>query len=66
MSLVSGVIYRSNSKERVSYATVKAFAKEHHPVYAAAGEGGEFFLDLPDTGIWTLIVLRKRVLYPNQ
>jgi len=62
MAAVSGVIYRSNSKERVSYATVKAFAKEHHPVYAAAGEGGEFFLDLPDTGIWTLIVFEEESL----
>jgi hypothetical protein len=57
MAKISGVIYRSGGKERISYATVKAYQKDQPIIYTTAGEGGEFSLELPETGKWSLVVL---------
>lgn len=57
MAKISGVIFRSGGKERISYATVKAYQKDQPIIYTTAGEGGEFSLDLPETGSWSLVVL---------
>lgn len=41
MATASGTIYRSGGKERVSYATVKAY-KGGQTKYDTASEAGEF------------------------
>jgi hypothetical protein len=58
MAKASGTIYRSGGKERVSYATIKAY-KAGHTQYATAGEDGDFFLDIPEPGTWTFVALEK-------
>jgi hypothetical protein len=58
MSKASGTIYRSGGKERVSYATIKAY-KGGQEEYATASEGGEFKLDIPGPGIWTFVAFEK-------
>lgn len=57
MARISGVIFRPGGKERISYATIKAYQKDQPTFYSTANEGGEFSLDLPDTGKWTLVAL---------
>ena len=52
MATASGTICRSGGKERVSYATVKAY-KEGQTKYATASEAGEFTLDIPEPGVGT-------------
>ena len=56
MTKASGTIYRSGGKERVSYATIKAY-KDGQTNYATASEGGEFTLDTPEPGMWTFVAL---------
>jgi hypothetical protein len=43
MSTAAGTIFRSGGKERVPYATVKAYQGDQ-TFYATAGEAGEFTL----------------------
>ena len=57
MAKISGVIFRSGGKERIPYATVKATQKDQPVIYATADEGGEFSMELPEAGKWSLIVL---------
>ncbi len=56
MSTASGTIYRSGGKERVSYATIKAY-KAGQTKYATTDDGGEFTLDIPTPGMWTFVAL---------
>jgi hypothetical protein len=56
MAEISGTIFRSGGKERISFATVKLYQKGHS-IYATTDQSGEFSIDLPAKGIWTLIVL---------
>lgn len=56
MTKISGTIFRSGGKERISYATVKVYRKEH-TLYTTTDQSGEFSIDLPEEGIWTLVVL---------
>jgi len=58
MATVSGTIYRSGGKERVSYATVKAY-KGGQTFYTTADDGGDFNLSIPNSGTWDLIALEK-------
>jgi len=58
MAKASGIIYRSGGKERVAYATVKAY-KGGQTKYATTDDGGEFALDIPDPGVWTFVALEK-------
>jgi hypothetical protein len=58
MAKASGTIYRSGGKERIPYATIKAY-KAGTTQYATAGEGGDFTLDLPEKGEWTFLALEK-------
>lgn len=58
MATASGTIFRSGGKERISYATIKAY-KGGQTEYATASEGGEFTLDIPEPGKWTFIALEK-------
>jgi hypothetical protein len=57
MAKISGVIFRSGGNERVTYATVKATQKGQPVIYTTAGEGGEFTMEVPEGGPWTLVVL---------
>ena len=59
MSKASGTIYRSGGKERVPYATIKATKPGKKPVYETSSEGGEFTMDIPDRGVWSLVALEK-------
>jgi len=56
MSTASGTIYRSGGKERISYATIKAY-KASQTSYTTADEGGAFTLDIPAPGTWTFVAL---------
>ena len=47
MSKASGTVYRSGGKERVSYATIKAYKAGKPTKYETTDDGGEFTLDLP-------------------
>lgn len=58
MAKASGTIYRSGGKERVSYATIKAY-KGGQTKYTTAGEDGDFALDIPEPGVWTVVALEK-------
>ena len=58
MAKASGTIYRSGGKERVSYATIKAY-KGGQTIYTTAGEAGEFTLDIPGPGAWNFVALEK-------
>jgi hypothetical protein len=57
MAIISGVIFRSGGKERIPYATIKATQQGQPVIYATAGEGGEFILELPEGGKWSLVTL---------
>jgi len=56
MAKITGTVFRPGGKERVVYATIKAF-KKGHIMYATTDDSGEFFLDLPEMGSWSLVVL---------
>lgn len=58
MVTASGTVYRSGGKERVSYATIKAY-KGGQTLYTTAGEAGEFTLDIPSPGTWNFVALEK-------
>jgi hypothetical protein len=58
MAKASGTIFRTGGKERISHATIKV-TKGGRTEYATAGEGGEFSLDLPEPGSWTLVAFEK-------
>lgn len=58
MAKASGTIYRSGGKERISYATIKAY-KGSQTLYATADEGGDFTLDLREPGIWDFVALER-------
>jgi len=59
MSKASGTVYRSGGKERVSYATIKAYKAGKPTRYETTDDGGEFTLDLPDRGTWTIVAFEK-------
>jgi hypothetical protein len=59
MSKASGTIYRSGGKERVSYATIKAYKTGKPTKYETTDESGEFTLDLQDKGTWTFVAFEK-------
>jgi hypothetical protein len=56
MASIAGTVFRSGGKERIPYATIKAI-KKGHAVYDTTDESGEFSLDLPEMGAWSLVVL---------
>jgi len=56
MATASGTIYRSGGKERIGYATVKAY-KQGPPLYTTADQNGNFSITLPESGNWTLVAL---------
>ena len=58
MAIASGAVYRSGGKERVPYATIKAY-KGGQTIYATAGDGGEFTRDIPEPGKWTFVAFEK-------
>jgi hypothetical protein len=59
MATISGVIFRSGGKERIPYATIKATQQGQPVIYTTAGEGGEFAMELPVAGKWSLVVLES-------
>jgi len=59
MAKVSGTVFRSGGKERVSYATIKAYKAGKPNKYETTDDGGEFTLDLPDRGTWTIVAFEK-------
>ncbi len=59
MPKASGTVYRSGGKERVSYATIKAYKAGKPTRYETTNDGGEFTLDLPDKGMWTIVAFEK-------
>jgi hypothetical protein len=59
MSKASGTVFRSGGKERVSYATIKAYKAGKPNKYETTNDGGEFTLDLPDRGTWTIVAFEK-------
>lgn len=58
MFKASGTIYRAGGKERISYATIKAY-KGGHTVFTNANESGNFTLDIPEPGEWDFTVFEK-------
>jgi hypothetical protein len=56
MASIAGTVFRSGGKERIPYATIKAI-KKGHALYATTDESGEFSIDLPEKGAWSLVVL---------
>jgi hypothetical protein len=59
MAKVSGMVYRSGSKEGIPYATIKA-SKGAQVYYTTANKVGEFELEIPEPGSWELIALEKK------
>ena len=59
MTKASGTVYRSGGKERVSYATIKAYKAGKPTKYETTNEAGEFTLELPDKGVWTFVAFEK-------
>lgn len=59
MPKASGTVFRSGGKERVSYATIKAYKAGKPTRYETTNDGGEFTLDLPDRGAWTIVAFEK-------
>ena len=59
MSKASGTVFRSGGKERVSYATIKAYKAGKPTQYETTNEGGEFTLNLPDKGEWAFVAFEK-------
>jgi len=59
MTKASGTVYRSGGKERVSYATIKAYKAGKPTKYETTNDAGEFAMDLPDKGKWTFIAFEK-------
>jgi len=59
MPKASGTVYRSGGKERVSCATIKAYKAGKPTRYETTNDGGEFTLDLPDKGMWTIFAFEK-------
>ena len=57
MAKLSGVIFRSGGQERIPYATVKATKGDQPVIYTTAGENGEFSMQLPAGGTWSLVAL---------
>jgi len=57
MANITGTVFRTGGKERMSYATIKAI-KKGQAVYATTDENGEFSLDLPEMGAWSLTVFK--------
>jgi hypothetical protein len=62
MAKLSGVIIRSGGQERIPYATVKATQQGQPVIYATAGENGEFSMQLPESGKWSLVALEPSSL----
>ena len=59
MPKVSGTVFRSGGKERISYATIKAYKAGKPNRYETTDDGGVFTLDLPDRGTWTIVAFEK-------
>lgn len=59
MPKASGTVFRSGGKERISYATIKAYKAGKPTRYETTNDGGEFTLDLPDRGAWTIVAFEK-------
>lgn len=55
---VTGVVYRSGSKERMVGATVKATGKGG-PRFAVSNDDGDFTFDNLDPGQWTFVALQE-------
>ena len=55
MATAAGTIYRSGGKERVPYATIKAY-KDGQTEYTTAKDGGDFSLDIPMPGTWEIMI----------
>ncbi len=58
MAQVSGIVYRSGTKEGIPHATIKA-SKGETNIYATTDENGEFSFEIPDAGTWDLVALEK-------
>jgi hypothetical protein len=58
MAIATGTIFRPGGKERISYATVKAY-KGDKTLYATADDGGDFTLNIPEPGMWDFVAFEK-------
>jgi hypothetical protein len=58
MAIVSGIVYRSGSKEGVAFATIKA-SKGTINTYSTTDDNGDFSFDIPEPGLWDLIAMDK-------
>jgi len=56
MATASGTVFRSGGKERIAYATVKAY-QAGKTEYTTANEAGEFNLTIPAAGTWEFVAL---------
>jgi len=56
MTSITGTIFRSGGKEPVSYATIKVY-KKGHTLYTTADQSGQFDINLPEKGSWSIVVL---------
>jgi hypothetical protein len=56
MANITGTIYRSGGKVPIRFATIKVY-KERHTLYTTTDQSGEFDIDLPEKGVWKIVVL---------
>lgn len=56
MTNISGTIFRSGAREPISFATIKVY-KEGHTLYTTSDHRGQFHIDLPEKGVWSIVVL---------
>lgn len=58
MFQASGTVYRSGGKERLSYATIKAY-KGKYTCYATTDDDGDFKLEIPEPGKWEFVAFER-------
>jgi len=56
MANIKGTIFRSGGKEPISFATIKLY-KKGHTLYTTTDQCGQFLIDLPEKGVWSIVVL---------
>lgn len=64
MATASGTLYRSDSKERITGATIKA-SKGSQVSFTTTDDDGDFSLDCPEPGTWEFVALDEQS-FPNK
>jgi hypothetical protein len=65
MFTISGTVYRWGTKERIPYATVKAYKKGSQAQFVNTDDDGDFALKDLDPGSWNVVVLQEES-FPSQ